>query len=484
MSLSISTWIIYLSLLVTVSYGDPCASGPCRNKGVCTSSDGLTYTCKCIKEFFGKRCEIQNKACKDDPCKNGVCREDAFGDFHCYCSPGYHGKYCEQNHDDCLSSPCQNSALCIDKVDDYECVCEGGTFGKQCELHPADIETCAKGCPQGSICWRNHSITVNVPWGYGDNICNTQRSCFGGQNSTITNKNDYDYFIDVQLHPVQIQIGDVLNFTSDDSISAALNGLMPRLLPVDVYGNSDSFVNCNTTNGTQFVSSPQHNIVINSSEVLSVGLHYFIMNIDVTYRCDFGLRLNISVKNHGCQNPQSRHGVLCSNQGQCHTNFNMDKYQCNCCGGFRGKYCEKRDHCFANPCKNQAVCINDNKNKNTYNYTCYCQPGHEGKHCTLVTDMCLSHPCWNGAICHPHVNSYHCQCQPGYTGHNCETVTNECLSQPCKNNGTCTDKIADFSCKCPKGFSGKLVKTICCCNTQSHGYITSHKSPFKILIQC
>ena len=456
MRLSVATWTC-LSLLVGFVNGDPCALRPCQNRGVCTSSDGVSFICKCTKGFSGQRCEKQNNACKVNRCKNGMCHEDAFGGYHCYCSPGYHGRFCELNHDDCLSSPCRNSALCIDKVDDYECVCNKGTFGKQCELRQTDIDTCAKKCPQGSICWRNYTTTVNVSWGYGDSICNTQHSCFGNHDNR---KNNYDYFIDVQLHPVQMQAGDFLNFTTDDSLSIAISDLMPRLLPVDVHGNSDSFVNCNASNGTQLVSSPQHNIIINSSHLLYTGFHYFIMNLDVTYRCDFGLRLNVSVKTHACQNPQSPRGVFCSNRGQCLTNFGLGEYECKCCGGFRGKYCEKRDFCFANPCRNQAVCTNGVEEKNEDNYICHCQPGYEGKHCSLVKDMCTSHPCRNGAICQPVVNSYHCQCPSGYTGRNCETNINECFPQPCQNNGTCTDKIGDFACICPKGFTGEKTEML------------------------
>jgi Notch-like protein len=91
-------------------------------------------------------------------------------------------------------------------------------------------------------------------------------------------------------------------------------------------------------------------------------------------------------------------------------------------------------------------------------YKCRCKPGYEGKHCSIVTDMCLSHPCRNEAICHSLVNSYRCQCKPGYTGHDCQTNIDECSTlQPCENNATCVDGIADFSCICPSGFTGKFI---------------------------
>ena len=446
---------VLLCLCVESVYSDPCASRPCQNAGICTSSNGITFECKCSRLFFGERCEKLNDACENHACKNGaVCRADVHGDYHCVCPAGFRGKFCEIDHDDCLPSPCQNSALCKDKIDDYECECrEPGTFGKHCEHRESDLKKCVNGCPDGSICWRNFTTTLTIPWGYGENICNTQHSCFGKQNNSDSNQ--LDYFIDVQLHPVQMQLGDVLNFTSDNSFSAT--DVTPRLIPIDVYNDSMSFVNCNTTNGTQLVTSPQHHIIVNDTDLLHVGVHYFIMNIDFTHRCDFGLRLNISVKENDCQNPESRE--MCSNRGQCHTNFNLAQYQCQCCDGFRGKYCEKRDYCFAQPCKNQAECLNTDEDVSEDKYRCKCKPGYKGKHCSIVKDMCLSHPCRNDAVCHSLVNSYRCQCKAGYTGQDCEMEIDECSQlQPCKNNATCVDSIADFSCVCPSGFTGKFIQ--------------------------
>lgn len=449
---------VVLSSCTKKAHSDPCESRPCLNAGICTSSNGITFVCKCPRQFFGNRCEKFNDACENHACKNGaVCRVDGYGDYHCVCPAGYRGTFCEVNHDDCLPSPCQNSALCKDKVDDYECLCrEPGTFGKHCELRESDLTICSNECPDGSICWRNYSTTLIIPWGYGENICNTQQSCFGKQNKSELE--NFDFFIDVQLHPVQMQLGDVLNFTSDNSIAAVTNGLMPRLIPVDIHNDSMSFVNCNATNGTKLVQSPQHHIIVNNTELLDVGVHYFIMNIDFTYCCDFGLRLNISVKEHDCQNPVSGVGALCSNRGQCCTNFNLAQYECQCCGGFRGQYCEKRDYCFSNPCKNEADCINVDNTIGEDKYKCICQPGYEGKHCSIIKDMCKSHPCRNGAICHSLVNSYHCQCKPGYTGRDCQVNVDECSKlEPCENNATCVDGVADFICVCPSGFTGKIA---------------------------
>ena len=456
---------MFLSILLTVAVSlyvksvnsDPCASRPCLNAGICTSSNGITFECKCRRLFFGERCEKLNDACENHACKNGAgCRADEHGDYHCVCPAGYRGKFCEINHDDCLPSPCQNSALCEDKIDDYECLCrEPGTFGKHCELRESDLKKCINECPNGSICWRNYTTTLTIPWGYGENLCNTQHSCFGKHDKS--DLQHHDYFINVQLHPVQMQLGDILNFTSDNGILAAVDGQIPRLIPVDIYNDSISFVNCNTTNGTKLVTSPQHHILINNSELLHVGVHYFIMNIDFTHRCDFGLRLNISVKDHDCQNPESIKKEICSNRGQCHTNFNLAQYQCQCCHGFRGKYCEKRDYCFSKPCKNQGECLNIDNDLSENKYECKCQPGYEGKHCSIVTDMCQSHPCKNDAICHSMVNSYRCQCKPGYTGYDCLTNIDECSTlQPCQNNATCVDGIANFSCVCPQGFTGMV----------------------------
>lgn len=445
---------VILNVYIHAVFCDPCASRPCLNAGICTSTNGITFECKCPRLFFGERCEKMNDACEKHSCQNGgLCRADVHGDYHCECKTGYRGIFCEIDHDDCLPSPCYNSTLCKDKVNDYECVCvEPGTFGKKCELRESDIRMFVSECSVDSVCWRNYTKTLTIPWGYGENICNTQQSCFGKKNSS-DKREHLDYFIDVQLHPVQMQLGDVLNFTSDNSIQTTVSGVTPQLIPIDVYNDSISFVNCNTTNGTQLVTSPQHHIIINDTNLLHVGVHYFIMNIDVTYRCDFGLRLNISVKEHDCLHPES--GMMCSNRGQCHTNFGLPHYQCLCYNGFRGKYCEKRDHCFDNPCQNQSVCINVEKKMGGEDYECRCKPGYEGKHCNLLKNMCINHPCQNDALCHSLINTYYCQCKSGYTGHDCSINVNECSTlEPCENNATCVDGDGDYFCVCPSGFTG------------------------------
>ena len=54
----------------TTTIFDPCASGPCQNFGVCSSS-GSSFSCICTQSFRGDTCE------KFRPCDNAPCQNNA-----------------------------------------------------------------------------------------------------------------------------------------------------------------------------------------------------------------------------------------------------------------------------------------------------------------------------------------------------------------------------------------------------------------------
>ena len=47
----------FLSRFKFKSIANICSTIPCLNNGVCDSSDGINYSCKCLPEYDGSRCE-------------------------------------------------------------------------------------------------------------------------------------------------------------------------------------------------------------------------------------------------------------------------------------------------------------------------------------------------------------------------------------------------------------------------------------------
>lgn len=53
--------------------GDPCASQPCLNRGVCQYNQS-GYICDCPAGFLGQDCEVDINECSSRPCQNrGTC---------------------------------------------------------------------------------------------------------------------------------------------------------------------------------------------------------------------------------------------------------------------------------------------------------------------------------------------------------------------------------------------------------------------------
>lgn len=93
-------------------------------------------------------------------------------------------------------------------------------------------------------------------------------------------------------------MGDILNFIVDEEIVVYVNGFV--LYYFVVVDGVKLFVLCNESNGI-FIVNKLINSVVVGLDIFKLGINYFIVNIDFMFCCDFGLCLNVSVKENNCK---------------------------------------------------------------------------------------------------------------------------------------------------------------------------------------
>ncbi|VDM52071.1 unnamed protein product [Angiostrongylus costaricensis] len=159
----------------------------------------------------------------------------------------------------------------------------------------------------------------------------------------------------------------------------------------------------------------------------------------------------ISMKCNKCFAEPCKNGALCKiTSGR--------SYQCHCASGYHGKHCEdKVDACYGHPCLNNAVCKVIQEGR----FTCICPKGFKGDHCEVNIDDCEMNKCQNGAQCIDMVNSYRCECAPMYGGKYCEEKLQYCSKQlnPCQNGAKCQRTELGYKCDCLPGFTGYNCST-------------------------
>ncbi|XP_048246592.1 delta and Notch-like epidermal growth factor-related receptor [Haliotis rufescens] len=337
--------------------------------------------------------------------------------------------------------------------------------------------------PGDAVVWDDGSTprTVTVDWGYVNLTCHTVQSCFG-----FTDRpND---FIEPQLSPVEVQRGVNLQFAPSQ-----YDGLNFPILPFKV--DETSFRTCNKSHGAPVLHEESNQTFAIPTELLPVGVHYFIVDMDddPLIRCEFGLRLNVTVKDNNCHHGD---GPSCEGQGFCVTRKGEANFTCSCCGNFRGDYCDEYDSCLSEPCYGGGQCKHKNNDKrgfqcscrlgyrgdlceervddlcdldlcknngtcngNATHFTCTCLPGYTGSHCEVDVNECADDPCEHGGMCVDRIAGYECYCVPGYHGADCEKKYDECLHNPCLHNGACASLIDSYKCHCPPGYSGRICET-------------------------
>ncbi|KAI8772377.1 fibropellin-1, partial [Biomphalaria glabrata] len=249
----------------------------------------------------------------------------------------------------------------------------------------------------------------------------------------------------VQLKSIEMQAGNILRFTPSKNSGSNFS--------MQIYEvTEDGFLSCNFSLGTAVIEHETNETFDVPQHFLDPGSHYFIgtSNISALARCDFGLRLNVTVKSNKCHD---NHISPCHGWGLCITYPNEPTFKCHCCGTYRGTYCELFDSCLSNPCLNGGLCYHPANN--SHEFACQCSLGYYGLVCENQTDnLCDMVDCYNNSTCTGNSSHFHCHCPAGLTGTHCEVDINECEPRPCYNGGHCVDERNGFKCLCEPGYHG------------------------------
>uniref|UniRef100_A0A8C1V3S1 FAT atypical cadherin 3b n=1 Tax=Cyprinus carpio TaxID=7962 RepID=A0A8C1V3S1_CYPCA len=134
-----------------VLYPDPCLGRPCQNGASCTklSSGGeklkilvigcvlaLSYkycfslylspdfSCSCLPQFTGSRCEMEVTSCVPSPCQNG-------GDCKASLTQSFVHR-CDEDVNECEREECENGGVCVNTFGAFYCNCTAGFDGQFC----------------------------------------------------------------------------------------------------------------------------------------------------------------------------------------------------------------------------------------------------------------------------------------------------------------------------------------------------------------
>ncbi|KAK1165040.1 hypothetical protein AOXY_G13452 [Acipenser oxyrinchus oxyrinchus] len=145
----------------------------------------------------------------------------------------------------------------------------------------------------------------------------------------------------------------------------------------------------------------------------------------------------------------------CINDGKC-IPYNNGTGYCKCAAGYLGEYCQHKDTCLPDTCRNRGNCT-ATVFGGVVRTSCTCPLGFSGTICeTPQPTACYpQNPCHNQGTCRLLTQDrWECVCPRGWTGKSCQRV-DSCASQPCQHGGTCSALSRErFTCSCLPGYTG------------------------------
>ena len=221
------------------------------------------------------------------------------------------------------------------------------------------------------VTWHDTPRTISVNW-LLDSVCASSQECHG----TVSMPTSGAAAFPQQLCPIEIQLGD----------SIQIIPFVFAAYPANV--TEDVFLSCPTTDATtvaqqSLVPQPTNDIIPIVSSALGVGSHYLAQLPSMSSffaRCDFGLRLNVTVKPSDCRNLDDPSMQDCAGFGECVTQPTEGVFYCKCTDSFLGYRCEEFDGCFESPCRNGAECLDVVGGVDNRDYECTCTAGFTGRY--------------------------------------------------------------------------------------------------------
>ncbi|XP_070772348.1 hyaluronan-binding protein 2-like [Enoplosus armatus] len=113
---------------------------------------------------------------------------------------------------------------------------------------------------------------------------------------------------------------------------------------------------------------------------------------------------------------------------------------------------EPEGRCNPNPCQNNGVCEEKEKN----NFKCDCPRPYKGKRCQKGPKFCKRGKCGRGeCVLTSTFPFYECKCKEPFQPPLCRTFS-LCEPNPCRNGGICIKDGTNFDCQCPPGYRGRF----------------------------
>ncbi|KRZ58448.1 Fibropellin-1 [Trichinella nativa] len=395
---------------------------PCKNNGTCVNTSG-SYKCECPSKFEGTHCEIKIDPCRSNPCSNQatcITLSDDLEEYECKCRIGFEGRLCEKKIDYCKNVTCANGGECLNTDDNnYMCKCKTGFSGRHCEeIRICDLVSCVHGTCKYDLFENGDYVS----------FCNCNPG-YQGKDCSI----DIDECADKVNYPCLNNgtcFNDIGSYHCECSVKFEGEHCEKKIDP------------CR--------SNPC------SNQATCITLSDDLEEYKCKCRIGFEGRL-CEKKIDYCKN------VTCANGGDC-INTDDNNYMCKCKTGFSGRHCEEIRICDLVSCIH-GTCKYDLFENGDYVSFCNCNPGYQGKDCSIDIDECadkVNYPCLNNGMCFNDIGSYHCVCSAKFEGEHCEKKIDPCHTNLCQNQATCVDldnEINAYECLCKPGFTGKLCET-------------------------